>query len=81
MSTAQLQSLLGWCALIDIILLTLWLLMFTLGRDFIYRLHSRWFHLSPTQFDAIHYAGMALLKMFTLIFFLIPYLVLRLSPG
>jgi len=40
--------------------------------------HSRWFHLSVEQFDALHYAGMALYKLGILLFNLVPYIALRL---
>lgn len=40
-------------------------------------LHSQWFHLSREQFDAVHYADMALYKLGILLFNLIPYIALR----
>jgi hypothetical protein len=44
-----------------------------------YGVHSRWFHLSTDQFDALHYAGMALYKIGILLFNLVPYIALRMS--
>ena len=43
-----------------------------------YGLHSRWFHLSVNQFDALHYAGMALFKIGILLCTLVPSIALRL---
>ena len=40
-------------------------------------LHSRWFYLSREQFDALHYAGMALYKIGILLFNLVPYIALH----
>jgi hypothetical protein len=42
-----------------------------------YRLHGRWFRLSPEQFDAIHYGAMAVYKIGILLLNLVPYLALR----
>ncbi|MES9856692.1 MAG: DUF6868 family protein [Sedimenticola sp.] len=66
-----------WCTLINIGLLLWWLLFFTLAHDWIYRQHSRWFHLSEERFDAIHYAGMAHFKIAIFLLNLTPYIALR----
>jgi hypothetical protein len=39
-----------------------------------YGLHSRWFHVSVEQFDALHYVGMALYKLGILLLNLVPYI-------
>jgi hypothetical protein len=39
-------------------------------------LHGRWFHLSSDQFDALHYAGMAIFKIGIILFNLVPFVVL-----
>jgi hypothetical protein len=78
MTLELLRAFLGWCTVINLGLLALWLLFFTQLHDWMHRLHSRWFELSRERFDSLHYAGMALLKMATLFFNLVPYLVLRL---
>jgi hypothetical protein len=50
----------------------------TLRILLMYGFHSRWFHLSVEQFDALHYAGIALYKIGILLFNLVPYIALRL---
>jgi len=77
MGVQTLQQLLGWSALINMTVLLLWFVMFALARDWIYRLHGRWFRLSPERFDAIHYSGMALFKMTIMVFNLVPWLALK----
>ena len=67
---------LGWCALLNYAVLSIWFLAFVLVRDRLYRLHSVWFRLSESQFDAIHYGAMAFYKLTVLIFNVVPYLVL-----
>jgi hypothetical protein len=41
-----------------------------------YRLHARWFRLPAEQFDAIHYAAMAIYKIGIILFNLVPYVAL-----
>lgn len=77
MSAQILQQLLGWSALINMAVLLLWFVLFALARDWMYRLHGRWFQISPERFDAIHYGGMALFKMTIMVFNLVPWLVLK----
>lgn len=65
-----------WCLAINYGLLLLWMLAFVLGHDWMFRLHGRWFRLSREQFDLVHYAGMAALKLGVLLFNLAPWLAL-----
>jgi hypothetical protein len=65
-----------WCTVIDYGILLVWFLFFALAHDGIQRLHGRWFHLSGDQFDALHYAGMAIFKIGIILFNLVPFIVL-----
>jgi len=76
MSLALVRDALLWCTLIDYGILLVWWLFFMLAHDWMYRLHSRWFHLSREQFDALHYAGMAIFKVGILLLNLVPYIAL-----
>jgi hypothetical protein len=77
MTLEIIRDTLAWCAVINIVLLVLWILFFMAGRGWIYRMHSRWFNLSEEKFDVIHYSGMALFKIGIWLFLLGPYLALR----
>lgn len=77
MNIEILTAFLGWCTAINFGLLLWWFLLITLGHDWTWRLHSRWFRLSVERFDAIHYAGMAYFKLTVFVFNLVPYLALR----
>ena len=68
---------LAWCAVINIGVLLLWFLGFTLAHDWIYRIHGRWFKVSEEKFDAIHYASMGFFKICVILFNVAPYLALR----
>ena len=71
------MTMFAWCSVISIAFLLLWFLAFVVAHDLIYRVHGKWVKLSVEQFDAIHYAGMAFLKICLLVFNLGPYLALR----
>lgn len=79
MSVELVREVLGWCSLINLGLLLWWFLFLSLAHDWTYRVHSRWFKLSPERFDAIHYAGMAFFKIAVIVFNLVPYLALRIA--
>lgn len=64
------------CTVINYGILLVWFLMFVFARDWMRRFHGRWFRLSDEQFDALHYAGMAIYKIGILLFNLVPLVVL-----
>jgi len=76
MTIHELQSVLVWCLILNYALLILWFAVFVLAHDTLYRLHTRWFKLSPEVFDAGHYIGMATYKIGIMLFVLIPFIAL-----
>lgn len=79
MSLETIRAALGWCTVINFSILLAWGLGFMLARDWIYRMHSRFFRITKAQFETIQYAGMAFFKISLLIFNLIPYIALRIT--
>ena len=77
MTLELIRNVLGWCALINYGILLLWFLFFSLAHDWLFHFHGKWFSLSIEHFDAMHYLSMAFYKLSILLFFLVPYLVLR----
>ncbi len=73
------RRLLGWCTLINLVVLLWWWGWLAIAGDFVYRIHGDLFQvqISRPVFDALHYGGMGLFKMLVLVFNLVPYLVLR----
>ena len=71
-----LRAVFGWCAIINSGVLILWFVMFAVGRNWIYKMHGRFFRISEEKFDAIHYSGMALFKTGIFLFNIAPYLAL-----
>ena len=77
MTLELIRRVFAWCIVMNIGLLLWWFLFFTLAHDWMYRIHKKWFNLTVETFDTIHYAGMAVFKIGTLLFCLIPYLAMR----
>ena len=76
MSLEFVRSFLLWCTIINYGILLVWFLFFMFAHDFMYRMHGRWFRLSPGQFDVLHYGAMAVFKIGVLILNVVPLIVL-----
>jgi len=67
-----------WCFILSMALLTVWFLAVVLASDLIYRVHGFFFaDLSREHFALAHYLSMAVLKVGAFIFFLGPYIAIR----
>ena len=77
MTLELVRDVFGWCGVINIGLLLFWWLFIVVGHDVMYRVHSRWFNLSPEKFDAVHYQAILFYKSAVFLFIIIPYLALR----
>jgi hypothetical protein len=66
------------CFLMTIALLFVWFIFFVFAGGFVYELHSRWFDLEWYDLNWFFYIGMATLKVIAFVFFLFPYIAIRL---
>ncbi len=76
MNIETIRQALLWCAVINYGILLIWFLVFIAARDFIFRLHGKWFRLSIEHFDAVHYVGMTIFKIGVLLFNVVPLIAL-----
>jgi hypothetical protein len=67
-----------WCSVINYAILLVWVVIGTLGRDWLYRWSSRWFRISPEQFDMLNIGGISLYKIGILLFNIVPCIALYL---
>ena len=74
----SLATLLGGSFLISYAILIVWFLIFLFAPDCFYALNTKWFAISRIEYDLINYGGMAFLKILNLVFFLCPYLAIKL---
>ncbi|HEX5105991.1 MAG TPA: hypothetical protein VFV87_19365 [Pirellulaceae bacterium] len=65
------------CFVLGFAFLLFWFAAFSLGKEWMYRSASQ-FDLSPHEINLIHYCGMALVKGWVIVFFLFPYIAIRL---
>jgi len=79
MNIPLIKDFLLWTFLMNLGLLLFWFLMILWARNWVYKIHSKFFKLSREQFDVIHYSGMGIYKISIYAFFLIPYLALCLA--
>ena len=68
------------CAVMGFLLVLVWFGVMHLAESWIYQ-QGAWFGLSAHECDIIHYCGLALVKIVTLVFFLFPYIAIRLVLG
>ena len=66
-----------WCTILNYLVLLLWFAAFSLAHEWMVKLHGRWFRLTVTQFDTLHYGAMAAYKVGILLFNLVPLVALH----
>ncbi len=64
-------------AILGFLLILVWFGGFTVAREVIHS-QAKWFGLTPHETDLIQYCGIALVKMWVLVFFVFPYVSIRL---
>ena len=71
------------CWIFGFVLLLIWFGFYVLLGDVIHGLHGNMFGLSKNELNVIHYCGMGLLKLLVFVFFLFPWLAIKmvLSKG
>jgi hypothetical protein len=66
-----------WCFLLTYALLLFWLVLYLLAGDWVYSVNAQWFEISRRDFTLVNYWGMALTKFCAIVFFLFPYVSIR----
>ena len=67
MTLSDLREILIWSLVANYVVLLVWFGAIVFAHDRVYRLHTRWFRMSRETFDAVHYGGMAVYKVGTLL--------------
>ncbi len=67
------------CFVMGIALMVLWLAILVLAGDFTYSVHSRLIPIPRQQFDSVQYVAIAVTKGCIFLFFLLPYIAIRLG--
>jgi hypothetical protein len=69
------------CLIFSVALVTFWFLFYLAAGDWAYSVHARWFDLTRHEFVLMNYFGMAFVKLVAIVFFLFPYLAIRMTVG
>jgi len=65
-----------WCSVLNLALLALSVLAATLGGEYLYRMHGRWFSLPREQFKSVIFTVISLYKIGILLFCIVPWITL-----
>lgn len=77
MTIKNLQTTLGWCSIINFVLLFISVAFFMFAHDWVYNIHSKFFNISVETYDALWFLTVAFWKIVVIIFNVVPYFVLR----
>ena len=66
------------CFVLSICLLLLWFVFYWGAANWVYYIHSRFFYITRQQFEVVGYCGSGLVKIFAFLFFLFPYIAIKL---
>jgi len=77
MEIETLRTALGWAAIINLAVMLFWWLMLSVAKDWMFRVHRRWFDLTDQKFIEIHYLLFGQYKLTNFLLFIAPYLALR----
>ncbi|GAB3092330.1 DUF6868 family protein [Lysobacter terrae] len=79
MTSEFVRQFLLWSLVTNYAILLTWFLVFRFARGWLRKLHGKWFNLSDSAFDSIHYGGMAVYKIGILLFNLAPLVAICLT--
>jgi hypothetical protein len=66
------------CFVLSVIVLLIMFFFTMAAADWAYSIHSRWFRIDRSSFDTIWYCWMGVVKMIAFMFFLFPYVSIKL---
>jgi hypothetical protein len=67
------------CIFLGFALLLIWFILILVGGNVAFEIHSKLFDITRHDFDLMHYWGMGLTKIFIMVFFVIPFIAIRLT--
>lgn len=81
MDIQKLKQILGWCSVLNTILLVLSALTFMLLGDWIYTLYKDLFQMSSDDLFSLWFISLAVYKILIITFNIIPYIAIRLTEN
>ena len=77
MTLESIRKIIGWSAVINMALLLFIAIIFLAAKDWIYAIWGYFFHLSPAEYDSFVFHILAIWKILMFVFFIIPYVAIR----
>ena len=77
MNIAQIREALLWCVILNIGLVTVWSILVLVAKGWLNGIKLKWFRVSAEHCDLINLTGIVLYKVGNILFFLVPYIALR----
>ena len=68
------KTLLMWCTIINVLLLSISFMFCAFAGEWVYGMHSKWFPISREAFNVAIYSFLGLFKILVLVFNLVPYI-------
>ncbi len=76
MDIFKLKDFFLWCTLINFVFLTFTAIVLTFAADWVYKMHSRWYHFSRDSFNVIIYCFLGFYKILFIVFNFVPLVAL-----
>jgi hypothetical protein len=77
MTLETIRNIFAWCLVMNFAVLILWLLIFLIAQDWIYKIHGQLFKIPRETFNAVHYKSLGYFKMIVFVFNLVPYIAMH----
>lgn len=78
MNITVVSAVLGWCLVINLFILLLWAGFLLCAADWTYKIQTHWISITREQFNYCHFFLFGFYKLIIFVFFLTPYISLRL---
>jgi len=78
MNIEMLTEFFMWCTILNVafLVLSLSVVAFGFGGDFVYRMHSKWFPMPQETFNTVMYSFIGIYKIFVFVFNIVPWIAL-----
>ena len=74
MTIYEIRDVLMWCSIMNVGLMIVMFLILWLGRRWVYNMHSKFFPVTESQFNAIIYGFLGVYKLVIYVFNIIPWI-------
>lgn len=77
MEIESVTAFLGWCVILNLVLLSVSAVLILAFKESISNLHSRLFHIEKSELDKLYFIWLGNYKIANIVFFLVPYMALK----